>query len=79
MDKGAKAGDVERLATIRCKSCMARFAVPYPQITVECPGCGQGWKIKWFKPGVGMIIAPLAWSEFQRKARKEGANQPSPS
>lgn len=58
------------VAHIRCKACMARFDVTYPRGEAVCPGCGQGWRIKWFKKGVGMIIAPTDWTRFQKASRK---------
>lgn len=40
-------------------------------LTYECPNCHQGWKIKWLAKDLGMIIAPIGWSEYQRQARRD--------
>lgn len=59
-----------KTAAIRCKSCNCRFDVPDGTKEVVCPECQQGWKMRWFRPGVGMIIAPLNWTQFQKEARR---------
>lgn len=56
---------------VRCKACNTRFELGGDEKYVACPSCGQQWRMKWFKPGVGMIIAPASWTEYQRKSRKE--------
>ena len=55
-----------KASSIRCKACTCRFDVPDGEKEVTCPGCGQGWKMRWFRPGVGMIIAPLNWTKYQK-------------
>ena len=59
-----------KICSIRCKSCTCRFDVPDGEKEVTCPGCGQGWKMRWFRPGVGMIIAPLNWTKYQKDSKR---------
>lgn len=60
-------------AAMRCKGCAGRFEVTYPAATATCPDCQETWKIKWFTPDSGMIIAPLDWTDYQVRARGEAA------
>ncbi|MFQ5693735.1 MAG: hypothetical protein ACE5IM_11905 [Nitrospinota bacterium] len=55
---------------IRCKKCHKRCDVPPQTPEVQCPGCGQGWRIRWFRPDVGMIIAPISWTAYQTAERR---------
>ncbi|MBI4318640.1 MAG: hypothetical protein HY675_09135 [Chloroflexi bacterium] len=57
-------------ANIRCKACATRFFVAEQQKEASCPGCRQGWRIRWFEKGTAMVIAPVSWAEYQKKARR---------
>ncbi len=66
--KHAKAGAVGPV-TLRCKACTGRFEATHPAATAVCPACGEGWRIRWFTPESGMIIAPVDWADYQGRAR----------
>jgi len=70
--KRAKAGAGGPVA-MRCKGCAGRFEVTYPAATATCPDCGEGWKVRWFTPDSGMIVAPLDWTDYQVRARRVAA------
>lgn len=54
---------------LRCKACAGRFQAAYPTATAACPACGETWRIRWFAPDAGMIIAPADWIDYQTRAR----------
>jgi len=58
---------------MRCKGCVGRFDVTHPAATATCPACGETWKIRWFTPDSGMIVAPLNWTDYQVRARRVAA------
>jgi hypothetical protein len=58
---------------MRCKRCAGRFEVTHPSATAACPECGETWKIRWFTPDSGMIVAPLNWTDYQVRARRVAA------
>ena len=70
--KRVKAG-AGRPVAMRCKACAGRFEVAHPAATATCPDCGEGWKIRWFTPDSGMIIAPLNWTDYQVRSRGSAA------
>jgi hypothetical protein len=62
---------LEKRIAIRCKKCHTRFDVAPQTPEVKCPACSQGWRLRWFRPDVGMIIAPTSWTEYQGAERRE--------
>jgi 2,3-dihydroxybenzoate-AMP ligase len=58
---------------MRCKRCAGRFEVAHPAATATCPDCGETWKIRWFTPDSGMIVAPLDWTDYQVRSRGAAA------
>jgi len=54
---------------LRCKACAGRFETTHPAETATCPACGEAWRVRWFTPDSGMIIAPLDWKDYQTRAR----------
>jgi hypothetical protein len=66
--RAAAAGPV----ALRCKACTGRFEAVHPAPTAVCPGCGEAWRIRWFTPDSGMIIAPVDWADYQARARRVG-------
>jgi len=66
--KRAKGG-VPGPVMLRCKACAGRFEATHPAATATCPACGEAWRIRWFAPDSGMIIAPTDWRDYQTRAR----------
>lgn len=72
--KRAKAG-APAPVMLRCKACAGRFETTHPTATATCPACGESWRIRWFAPDSGMIIAPMDWKDYQMRARGEAAGR----
>jgi 2,3-dihydroxybenzoate-AMP ligase len=70
--KKAKVGSGGPVA-MRCKGCAGRFDVTHPAATATCPDCGEQWRVRWFTPDSGMIVAPLDWTDYQVRARRVAA------
>ena len=70
--KHAKVG-VAGPVMLRCKACAARFEATHPTPTARCPACGETWRLRWFTPDSGMVIAPIDWIDYQTRARGAAA------
>lgn len=68
--KGGTPGPV----MLRCKACAGRFEAMHPAATATCPACGESWRIRWFTPDSGMIIAPMDWQDYQVRSRGAAAS-----
>jgi Zn finger protein HypA/HybF involved in hydrogenase expression len=57
---------------LRCRLChQIRFKITSFQEVAECPQCGSKWRLRWFDDDTPLIIGPVSWVEWERKAREE--------
>jgi ribosomal protein S27E len=49
---------------MRCLKCLkGRITVPWGQLEITCPYCGQGWRITWVTPKVAKIRGKILTKE----------------
>lgn len=49
---------------MRCMRCLkGRITVPWGQEEIECPHCGQGWRVTWVTPTVAKIRGKVLGKE----------------
>jgi ribosomal protein S27E len=52
--------------TLRCMRCLGgRIIVPWAQGEIQCPHCGQEWRITWVTPEVAKIRGKVLRKETQ--------------
>ncbi|MFQ5827477.1 MAG: hypothetical protein ACE5IA_09000 [Dehalococcoidia bacterium] len=52
--------------TLRCMRCLkGRIVVPWAQEEIQCPYCGQEWRITWVTPKVAKIRGKVLKKEAE--------------